>query len=121
MVFKIHKTPHYCEMYFDGDLIPMNLMIEMNGYWFYKAPGVKFIDLMSYFFDNPKLKRGVFRRETSLKIRIFCPPQNGMNADPVEAREAPDGDWLYNSYTALPCLPRVRIEEEPMAVFKKYR
>lgn len=114
MIFKIKKTPHYCEMYFEDELIPMNMMIEMNGFWFYKAPGTKFVDLMSYFFENPKLK------SKELKIRIFCPPQDGLNANPVEARNSPDGEWLYNYYATLPALPKVRIEEEPVSVIRSF-
>ena len=111
-----NKTPHYFELYFDEELLPLNMMIEFNGYWFYKAPGVKCIDLMSYFFENPLTAPAGF------KLNFFCPPADGMNhpengKDPYSAE---DGDWLYNSYTKLPKLPEIRIDEEPVSLVKHY-
>lgn len=118
-----NKTPHFFELYFDGELENLNLMMEFGGYWFYKAPGVKCIDLMSYFFENPveTIESGnVPGTGVDIPLRIFCPPATGMNMPADKARDAKDGDWLYNSYTTLPALPRVRIEEEPVFIFKKY-
>ena len=91
-------------------------MMEFGGYWFYKAPGVKCIDLMPYFFDKP------LSGKADMKLRFFCPPADGLNhpengADPFEA---PDGDWMNNCYTILPKLPEIRIEEDPIALKKHY-
>lgn len=115
-VCHFNKNPHFFEVYFEDELLDMNLMMEFNGYWFYKKPGVKCVDLMSYFFENP------IKRSADFKLRFFCPPADGMNAAPngVPYTES-DGDWLYNSYTVLPKLPRIRIEEEPVSIFKHYK
>ena len=101
---KIKKRPHYFELYFDKnpELLKQNLMIEFGGYWFYKAPGVKCLDLMTYFFENPK-KKGNF------KLRIFAPPADGKN--PVSEN---------NYYTQLTDFPEIRIEYEPVSLLKKY-
>lgn len=32
------SDPVFCEAYFDEDTVDMNLMLELNGFWFYKAP-----------------------------------------------------------------------------------
>ena len=114
-------TPHFAELYFDKDLIPMNLMMEFGGWWFYKAPGVKCIDLMSWFFQN-KLKE-----PQTIKLRIFAPPADGMNhpigknglsdltVDGTKLMKLPDGDYLYNYYTELKSVPEIRIEYAPLA------
>lgn len=117
MPVHFNKTPLFFELYFDKELIDMNLMFEFQGYNFYKAPGVKYIDLMPYFFENP------LSGPADCKLRIFCPPKDGLNhpengADPFEA---PDGEWMYKNKMVLPKLPTVRIEEEPFVQFKKYR
>ena len=94
----------------------MNIMMEFGGYWFYKAPGTKCVDLMSYFFEKPLTKAA------DMKLRFFCPPKDGLN-HPYEGTDpysAADGEWMYNSYTTLPKLPEIRIEEEPVALFKHY-
>ncbi len=113
----LKKTPHYAEVYFDTpELRALNLMIEMNGYWFYKKPGVKCIDLMSAFFDKP------LDSPAEIKVRFFAPPAGGLNlpenGDPYDS---PDGDWMHNVYTTIPAMPRLRFEEEPVELFKEYR
>jgi len=112
-----NKTPVFFELYFDDDLINSNLMIEFNGYWFYKKPGVKCVDLMSYFFENSLTGPADF------KLRFFATPADGMNHP--ENNESPDtaafGDWMNNVYTVLPKLPTIRIEEEPIQLCKAYR
>ena len=115
---KIEKDPVFAELYFEDELRPLNLMIEFGGWWFYKAPGVKCIDLMSYFFEN-QLKAGESR---NMKLRFFAPPADGLNhpADGSDPFKAPDGDWMNNSYTTLPALPKIRIEYEPVALTKHY-
>ena len=94
----------------------MNIMMEFGGYWFYKAPGTKVVDLMSYFFDKP------LDKATDMKLRFFCPPKDGMNyPENGSPYDAADGDWMTNSYTVLPKLPKVRIDEEPVQLCKAYR
>ncbi len=108
---KINKTPVHFELYFKDKLESLNMMIEFGGWWFYKAPGTKCIDLMSYFFD----KTNAVKKPATFKLRYFLPPSDGLNlpknGDPYESK---DGDWLYNYYAELPALPEIRIEEEPI-------
>ena len=90
------KNPHFCEVTFDNDL---NLMLEINGKWFYKSPKAKTIDLMSAFFEKP------LDGAQDLTLRIFAPPASGMN-------DISTDDGLYNSYTTIDKLPDIRIEYE---------
>ena len=110
------KTPSFFEVYFKDELEDANIMMEFGGYWFYKAPGVKFVDLMSYFFENS------LEKPADMKLRFFCPPKDGLNypEDGTDPYSAGDGDWLTNSYSVLPKLPEIRIEQEPVALFKHY-
>ena len=108
---KFNRTPVLFELTFNDKLLPLNMMIEFNGWWFYKAPGTKCIDLMSYFYE----KSNAIKKTGTFKLRYFLPPADGMNkpktGDPYEAK---DGDWLYNYYAELPELPEIRIEESPV-------
>ena len=108
---KLNKAPVQFELYFKDKLEPLNMMIEFNGWWFYKAPGTKVVDLMPYFFEN----KNAVKKPSTFKLRYFLPPADGMNmpknGDPYEAK---DGDWLYNYYAVLPALPEVKIEESPV-------
>lgn len=112
-----NKTPVFFELYFDEETINSNLMIEFDGHWFYKKPGVKCIDLMPYFFEHSLTGPADF------KLRFFATPADGMNHP--ENNESPDtaafGDWMNNVYTVLPKLPTIRIEEEPIQLAKAYR
>ena len=90
-------APHFCELYFEND---SNLMIELNGHWFYKAPEAKIIDLMPAFFNN----KMCVPADTELKI--FAPPASGEND-----LSLPDG--LYNYYYTLEKLPKIRIRTAP--------
>lgn len=112
----VEKDPCFAELYFNDELKKMNLMIEFGGYWFYKAPGVKCIDMMSYFFDNK------IEKPTKMAIRFFAPPADGLNhpEDGSDPFTAPDGDWQNNYYAELPSLPEVRIEYDPIALHKHY-
>ena len=90
-------NPVFCEMTVDQ---PIGLMAELNGRWFYKAPGVKTIDLMSAFFRAPLTGPAV------LPLRLFAPPPDGVNVDDGQP------DWLINYRTTLEEAPRMRIRYE---------
>ena len=99
----VEKDPHFAELYFKDDLIQANLMLEFDGWWFYKAPGVKCIDLMSYFFENK------INEPCTMNLRIFAPPADGKNHQFGEGDE-----WMYNYYAELSSLPEIRLEYEPI-------
>ncbi len=96
------KNPHFAEVYFDDDLLDLNLMMELNGRWFYKAPGVKCIDMMSAFFEKP------LDSTCDMDLKIFAPPATGEN-DPSQG-----DDWQTNYYTVIKKLPEIRLEFEPV-------
>ena len=95
-------------------------MMEFGGWWFYKAPGVKCIDLMSYFFENKISKPCI------MKLRIFAPPADGKNhplgkdglsdlsINGATLRTLPDGEWINNYYAEISSLPELRIDYEPV-------
>ena len=95
------KDPVFCEISFIKEDVNLNLMMEINGRWFYKKPGVKSIDLISAFFNN-RLKG-----KTIIPLRIFSPPANGEN-DPSQGE-----DWEINYYTKMQNPPEMRIRYEP--------
>ena len=92
------KNPVFCEIYFEDD---SNLIMEINGRWFYKAPKTKYIDLMSAFYENP------LDGEKDMTLKIFAPPAGGENDLTIE-------DGLYNSYTEIKKMPVIRICFEPI-------
>ncbi len=94
--------PVFCEATFEDDLTDANLMMELNGRWFYKAPGVKVIDFMPAFYK--KRLSGA----ADLTLKIFAPPASGEN-DPSQGE-----DWQTNYYYTLSGLPKIRIECEPV-------
>ena len=96
------KNPHFCEVTFDDD---SNLMLEINGKWFYKSSKAKTIDLMSAFFEKP------LTSECDLTLKIFAPPATGENDISIE-------DGLYNSYTTINKLPKIRVRFEPVELSK---
>jgi hypothetical protein len=70
---------------------------------------------MSLFFEKPLSK------PTDMNLRFFLPPQDGMNyPEKGNADDAPNGDWMVNCYNVLPKLPTIRIENDPVALAKKY-
>ncbi|MDE6566830.1 MAG: hypothetical protein K2K70_03735, partial [Lachnospiraceae bacterium] len=91
------KTPEFCEISFEEDL---NLMMEINGRWFYKAPETKTVDLMPAFFETP------IEPDTELTLKIFAPPASGEN-DPEQGE-----DWATNYYTTMQKMPQLRIRYE---------
>ena len=116
----VEKDPHFAELYFKDELVQANLMMEFGGWWFYKAPGVKCIDLMSYFFENKISKPCI------MKLRIFAPPADGKNhplgkdglsdlsINGATLRTLPDGEWINNYYAEISSLPELRIDYEPV-------
>ena len=115
--FTVDKNPHFAEVYFPKSLLPLNLVLELDGFWFYKAAGTKCVDLMPRFFAKP------LSGSAKLNLHIFAPPADGMNypKDGSSPYEAQDGDWLTVSYTELPESPEVRLETEPVSVLKYYK
>ncbi len=96
------KDPVFAEANFTGSLADANLMMELNGMWFYKAPGVKFVDFMPAFFKK-RLKG-----PAKLKLNIFAPPATGEN----EKKQGKD--WDINYYYELKELPEIRLRFEPI-------
>lgn len=94
--------PIFFEAYFEDDLLDANLMMEINGKWFYKAPGAKCIDFMPAFYNN---KLVIMK---NLTLKIFAPPATGEN-DPSQG-----ADWMTNYYYELKALPRIRIAYKPV-------
>ena len=94
---RFEKTPEFCEITFEEEL---NLMMELNGRWFYKAPGTKTVDMMSAFFETP-IEPG-----TEMTLKIFAPPATGEN-DPSQG-----DDWDINYYTTITKMPELRIRYE---------
>ncbi len=96
----LEGMPVFAEGYFDGELQHANLMIELHGRWFYKAPGVKFIDFMPAFFNHS------IQGKTIISMNIFAPPATGEN----DATQGPD--WQENYYYTIKELPRIRLRYE---------
>ena len=92
------KNPHFCEVYFEDD---SNLIMELNGKWFYKSPKAKVIDLMAAFFEKP------LNGEADLTLKIFAPPAGGENDLSLD-------DGLMNAYSTIEKLPKIRIRFEPV-------
>jgi hypothetical protein len=95
------QNPVFCEVTFTGEDEKLNLMMEINGRWFYKKPGVKSIDLIPAFFGNR------FNGKAEIPLRIFAPPPEGVN-DPSQGQ-----DWEINYYAKIQNLPQLRIRYAP--------
>lgn len=91
-------NPHFCEAVFEDD---SNLMLELNGTWFYKSPKAKTIDMMSAFYKKP------LTGPCCLNLKIFAPPASGENDITTE-------DGVYNYYTRIDKLPKLRLRFEPI-------
>jgi len=102
-VIELEKDPVFFEVTLQEDL---SFMMEINGRWFYKAAGVKTIDLMSAFFDH-KIKEN-----TKVTFRMFATPVNGEN--PVDEHE----DYLSNYYVKMVKEPEFRIRYEVPGVVR---
>ena len=102
MELEFEKDPVFAEAYFEDELEEANLMLELNGKWFYKAPGVKCIDFMPAFFGNH------LDGACKLELKIFAPPASGEN-DPSQG-----DDWQNQYYYTMTKLPRIRLRFEPI-------
>ncbi len=96
------SNPIFAELIFDQDIQDLNLMLELNGHWLYKAPGVKTLDLMSAFFEKP------LEGACDINLQIFAPPASGEN-DPSQG-----ADWQQNHYTEIKKMPELRLRFEPI-------
>ena len=94
------KDPVFAEAEFEGSLVEANLIMEINGTWFFKAPGVKFVDFMPAFFKK-RLKNG-----SKINLNIFAPPATGEN-DP---KQGPG--WETDFCYELKELPKIRLRYE---------
>lgn len=98
MTVHFEGNPHFCELNFNDE---GNYMLEINGTWFHKAPGVKFVDLMPAFFEKP------LAGACDLTLRLFAPPANGCND-----LSLPDG--LQNAYAVINEMPQLRVRFYPV-------
>ncbi len=96
------KDPVFAEANFPDSLKDANLMMEIAGRWFYKAPGVTFVDFMPAFFGK-KINAGEV-----INLNIFAPPASGEN-DPSQG-----DDWQTNYYFEMKELPDIRLRFEPV-------
>lgn len=88
--------PVFFEACFEEELKEANLMLCMDGAWFYKKPGVDRIDMNSAFFG----------RDCSggeVTVTVFAPPASGEN-NPEQGE-----DWQTNYYYTLYHFPKFRI------------
>jgi hypothetical protein len=95
------QNPVFCEINFSGEDVNLNLMMEINGRWFFKKSGVKSIDMIPAFFNN-KLSG-----KTEISLRIFAPPPEGIN-NPSQGK-----DWEINYYAKMQNQPELRIRYVP--------
>lgn len=119
MPLHFENQPVFAEAYFNGELEDANLMLELGGYWFYKKPGVKFVDFMTLFWDKP------LTGETDMELHIFAPPASGLNDYPgqengINVDDVPNGDWMTDTYSELKALPEIRLRFEEPALAKRY-
>ena len=102
------KNPHFCEVIFDDD---SNIMMEINGKWFYKSPEAKtLIDLMAAFFEKP------LEGEADLTLGDFLLLLQAVRMISIE-------DGLMNSYAAdQKKLPNIRIRFDQLSFnIQKFR
>ena len=95
---EFEKDPVFCELWFETE---DNLMMEINGRWFYKSPKAKFVDLMPAFFENR------LEGKTTLTLKIFAPPASGEN----------DVPGSVDTYATVSKLPKIRIRYEEVQKF----
>lgn len=103
---RLEKEPVFFEMKLPKE---MNLMVSVNGRWFYKSPGVEMIDVMPAFFAKDSKP---VAQDEDISILIFAPPAGGENPDTGAS------DWAENYYTELNELPEFRIRYEACGIVK---
>ncbi|MBP5331627.1 MAG: hypothetical protein J6Y89_07215 [Lachnospiraceae bacterium] len=99
---EMEDNPVFAELNFPGTLVDANLMLEINGYWFHKASGAKFVDLMPAFYKKP------LKGKCTIDLNIFAPPADGTN-DPAQGE-----DWDENYYYTIKEMPDIRLRFEPV-------
>lgn len=97
VILHFEAPPVFCELFFEDD---SNLMLELNGRWFYKSPAAKYVDLMPAFFGK-NIQGG-----EELTLKIFAPPASGENDLSVSG-------GMFNYYYTLEKLPVIRIRTAP--------
>lgn len=118
MVLPLEGMPVFAEANFDGELKDANLMMEINGRWFYKAAGVTFVDFMPAFCDitgDGACPGGTFTNQVvsseekkCVELHIFAPPASGENDT------SQGSDWTENYYYTMKELPDIRLRFEPV-------
>ncbi|MBP5410469.1 MAG: hypothetical protein J6Y26_01005 [Lachnospiraceae bacterium] len=115
----VEGRPVFFEAYFDGELADENLMLEVNGTWFYKKPGVRCIDMSSAWFGSEESNRDAETKgdkasaaESEVLVTIVAPPASGENDLSLK-----DGDINY--YRTLTVLPRFRVRYAPILDARK--
>ncbi len=112
--------PVFCEAYFEESCRDLNLMLELGGVWFYKAPGVVAVDLMRAFFDGQSeaARLASEEKEFILPLHLFAPPASGENAvlgtDEIPGFRLREDDYLTHAFTRIPALPHIRIRTRPI-------
>lgn len=101
MELELEGAPIFADADF-SELIDANLMMEICGHWFYKAPGVKTIDFMPAFFERK------ITGPCKVQLNIFAPPASGEN-DPSQGE-----DWQTNYYYEIKALPKIRLRFRPI-------
>lgn len=97
---QLEKHPVFFEVNFSDEDKDLNAMLEINGQWFYKAPGVTSIEVMPAFYGKKTAENSI------VNLNIFTPPASGEN----ENIETEDG--LLNTYSTLHKIPDLRIRYE---------
>ena len=115
----VEGRPVFFEAYFDGELADENLMLEVNGTWFYKKPGVRCIDMSSAWFGSEESNHDAETKgdkasaaESEVLVTIVAPPASGENDLSLK-----DGDINY--YRTLTALPRFRVRYAPILDARK--
>lgn len=108
MMLELEGQPVFAEANFKGSLKDACLMMEINGRWFYKAPGVTFVDFMPAFCDRNGSGIGSADNNKSVELRIFATPADGEN-NPSQG-----DDWAENCYYTMNELPDIRLRYEPI-------
>ena len=101
----LKDIPVFFEVTFDEEV---SLMIECLGRWFYKASGVKTIDMMSIFYEakrEGKLEE-LSKEIGSAVLNIFVTPKDGVNP------KTGDADEYINYYDIINTCPEIRIRYE---------